>query len=182
MKMARPPVPVIPPISLTADANVCLYLVYDLSGTSGTSTLGRSIDFEITNPQTDLVVTGGTVGTTAKVNISGVTMVIDSNTDTGSTSYIKSLLSLHMRDETKNPTIFYLQNGIVYKKEGNGNPIRLTNPNLQVHNLVLTDMGGGFVRIEIKISNMDPGQEDTFMNVTKTLKTTAGVRAWDGNN
>jgi hypothetical protein len=161
-------------LSLTAASTTCLYIVYDLTGTPGTSTLGRSIDFEITNPQTDILVTGGTVSTTDKVNIAGLTIITNND--------VLSLLSLHMRDETKNPTLFYLQNNAVWKQEGANNPIRLTNPNLQVHNLVLTDMGGGFVRIEITISNMDPGQEGTFLNVTRTLKTTAGVRAWDGTN
>jgi hypothetical protein len=41
-------------------------------------------------------------------------------------------------------------------------------------------MSGGNVRISITASNMDPGQENTFMNVTRTLSTSATVRVWRG--
>jgi hypothetical protein len=184
-------------ISLTAGSTTCLYLVYDLSGTNDIVTLGRTVDFEITNPATDIVVAGGTVSTNSKVNINGRTMVMipdlpipepepgEPAIDNCSNDQISSVLSIHTKDETKNPTVFYLQNCGVWKKEGAGNPRLLTNPNLQVQNLSYTDMTGandsGTIRIEITTSNMDPSQEDVFLNVTKTLRTTVGVKAWGGN-
>jgi hypothetical protein len=105
--------------------------------------------------------------------------------DNCSNDQISSVLSIHTKDETKNPAVFYLQNCGVWKKEGAGSPRLLTNPNLQVQNLSYTDMTGandsGTIRIEITTSNMDPSQEDVFLNVTKTLRTTVGVKAWGGN-
>ncbi len=183
-------------ISLTPDVPVCLYIVYDLASANGLSTMGRSIDLEISNPVADVQVSTGTVVPAIPVNINGQTIVVANNVSnvTATTtpnpacsdSVIYSMLSLHMSDADKDPTVFYLQNCAVWEKQGTGDPARLTNANLQVHSLTFTNLTGansnGVVRVEITMSNMDPGQEGTFMNVTQTLKTTAGVRAWNGNN
>ena len=164
--------------------------------------MGRTIDLEITNPSTDILVTGGTVSPPAKVNINGVTMIpVDNTVIPGqfptvttpvsptntvcSDNQIKSLLSVHVDTPTLDPTLFYLQNCSVYKQEGHNPPRRLTNPNLQVQALTFQDTSGpgktgGSVRMSITISNMDPGLEGTFMNVTRTMSTTAGVMGWSG--
>ena len=184
-----------PPLTLSPDVPVCLYIVYSLNGTPGVGTMGRSIDFEITNPATDVAVSAGTVVPGTSVNISGVTMIKVSNgsippsphPDTNpscSDNKITSMISLHMSDPGNDPTVYYLENCAVWKKAGTGDPVRLTNPNLQVHSLIFTNMsgasGGTSVRMEINMSNMDPGKEGTFMNVSRTYKTTATVRAWSG--
>ena len=187
-----------PPLTLTAGSTTCLYLTYNLSGTAGTSTMGRTVDFEITNPSTDVNVTGGTVLPATKVNINGVTMIPADNTaviqspppitttnPACSDNQIKSLMSVHVDTPALDPTLFYLQNCSVYKQEGNNTPRRLTNPNLQVQALTFQDTSGqgktgGSVRMSITISNMDPGLEGTFMNVTRTMSTTVGVMGWSG--
>ena len=191
-----------PAVTLTQGSTTCLYLTYNLEGQAGTSTMGRTIDLEITNPSTDILVTGGTVSPPAKVNINGVTMIpVDNTVIPGqfptvttpvsptntvcSDNQIKSLLSVHVDTPTLDPTLFYLQNCSVYKQEGHNPPRRLTNPNLQVQALTFQDTSGpgktgGSVRMSITISNMDPGLEGTFMNVTRTMSTTAGVMGWSG--
>jgi len=187
-------------LTLTSDVPVCLYLVYDLDGVGGLATMGKSIDLEITNPSTDITLSAGTVTPAKKVNINGVTIVvmseaeiIDNRTTPTTTNpacsdnEIKSLISIHVSDPTKDPTLFYLQNCQVWKKEGNGNPGHLTNSNLQVHALTFTDMTSGertgkAVQMSITISNMDPTDGDVFLNVTKTLRTTVGVMSRSGGD
>lgn len=97
---------------------------------------------------------------------------------------ITSFLSLKVIDSAKNPTVFYLQNCSVWKKEGSGTPRRLTNPNIKVHALTFTDLTGpnstGVVRISITMSNVDAGVEPSFINVVRTYTTTASVKAWSG--
>jgi len=165
-------------IELTADTPVCLYINYDLLGEYSTSTLGRSIDFEITNPSTDVIIEGGTVSTNSQVNITGRTMV--------TTDDILSMLSLHMPNADKDPTVFYLQNDAVWKTVAGGTPIRLTNANLKVHELTFTDLtganSGGTVKMSITVSNVDQGADPSFLNVTRTYSTTASVKAWSGND
>lgn len=152
----------------------CIYVVYDLSGETSIATLGRSIEFEITNPSTDVVVTGGVVNGTDPVNIPRATIVIMNNAGDSSADSIESLISINTSDPDKNPTVFYLQDNKIWKKEGDGEPMRMTNPNLQVHSLIFRDMSGNSsdMRVftaDITISNMDPGNEEVFMNVTRTL-------------
>jgi len=173
-------------LSLTADTPVCLYIVYDLGGPSGTSTMGRTIDFEITNPSTDIGITGGTVSTNSKVNINGVTMIgVDNVTIIANSpslpetsnpacfsNAITSLLSVHVKEEAKNPTLYYLQNCAVWKQEGTGTPRRLTSSNLQVHTFDFqtnSNTGGTMLTTDITISNMDPADSGVFMNATKSL-------------
>ena len=188
------------PLTLSPDIPVCLYIVYDLEADQGISVMGQTIDFEITNPSTDIVINTGAIGTTNKVNITGSTMIVveDSVVQTIPTtsnpacsdSKIYSLISIHVEDEAKNPTIFYLQNCQVWKKEGDSSTRHLTNKNLQVHSLIFTDMtpnnmradyGIRIVRMEITMSNMDPGDGGVFLNITRTLKTSAGLMSWPGN-
>lgn len=177
----------------------CLYFVYDLTGTYGTSTLGRTIDFEITNPSTDVTLASGTVSPTEKVNIPGRTMIMDPNTIppepdpnpdpnvvvNSCSSEVTSFLSLNMSDPTKNPTVFYLQDCAVWKMEGGGTPIRLTNINLKVYSLTFTNLTGansaGTVRIAMTMSNVDQAANDSLLNVVKTFTTTATVKAWPGS-
>lgn len=166
-------------ITLSEGFQTCLYITYDLPGTYSSSTLGRSIDFEITNPSIDIIVNGGTVSTTDPVNISGRTIV--------TTTDITSLLSLRMNDPSKDPTLFYLQNGAVWKKEGYNNSVRLTSPNLLVQNLTFTNFtpisgGTGSVRIQMTVSNVNLGADPSFQDVTRTYSTTATIRAWQGSN
>lgn len=159
------------PLSATT---TCLYVVYDLNGETGLSTLGHSIEFEITNPATDILLTGGLVTETDPVNIPRATVVVDTNADVNSSDYIESMISIATRDPEKNPTIFYLQDNKVWKKEGAGEPSLLTNPNLQVHSLFFRDMSGDsattrMYTMDITVSNMDPEDSGVFMNVTRTL-------------
>jgi len=161
--------------------NVCLYPVYDLENLEGQSSemlLGDSINFEISQAS-DVVVSLGLISMNAPVNIHGSTIIEDENiTD--------SLLSLRMDDPLLDPTVFYLKDDAVWKRQGTSTaPVRLTNSNLKVHSLVFASLTGlhsaGVVRIEITMSNMDPNQEGTFLNVTRTYKTTATVKAWSKN-
>jgi hypothetical protein len=182
---------------LNKDVPVCVYVNYNLTGTYSTSTLGRSIDFEITNPSTDVIATNGTVTTANKVNISGSTIIAQDNSTvspdppvagvspTCLDNKINSLLSLKMNDTTKNPTVFYLQNCAVWKTEGGGAPVRMTNPNLQVQSLTFTDLtganSGGTVRIQMTVSNVDSSSGPSYINTRKTYSTTATVKTWGGN-
>ncbi len=165
-------------LTLTDGVQTCLYIQYDLPDTYSTSTLGRSIDFEITNPATDLTVDGGAVTTSAKVNISGRTIV--------STTDITSLLSLKSGVNAEDVTVFFLQNDAVWKMVNGGTPIRLTNTNLKVHSLTFSDFtagsSGGTVKITMVISNIDAGTDPNFLSVTRTYTTTATVKAWGGND
>ena len=156
-------------------SNVCVYPTYNIATASSEQFIGYSIDLEITNPSTDVVATGVTISSTDNINISGTTIIVDESIAT-------SILSLRMNDPLKDPTVFYLKNNAVWKKEGDANPIRLTNPNLIVQALTFTNLtaanSGGTVKIELVISNMDTGNQATFLNVTRTYGTTATVKAW----
>jgi len=165
--------------TLTVDSNnVCLYVTYNIDTASSELTLGKSIDLEISNPTTDVTISTGTISPTTKVNIPHSTIITDP-------TLTNSVLSLKMDDPLKDPTVFYLKDSTVWKKEGEGNPIRLTNPNLKVHSLVFTDLtganSGGTVKMDITISNVDIGDDPNFLSVTRTYGTTATVRAWRGN-
>jgi hypothetical protein len=183
------------PVTLPTGTTTCLYITYDLSGTAGTSTMGRTIDLEISNPSLDVTAITGSITPTRSINISGTTMIPADNevivpafptlaTTTNpncSSNEITSLLSLTMPREAKNPTLYYLQNCAVYKQVGTTTARRISPLSMQVHDLSFEKMSGGNVRISITASNMDPGQENTFMNVTRTLSTSATVRVWRGN-
>ena len=176
----------------------CLYINYDLPDTFSTSTLGRTIDLEITNPSLDVTLVLGSVETTEKVNIAGRTMIIDLYTTppepdpnpgpdvsvNSCVDAVSSLLSLKMIDPAKDPTVFYLQNCAVWKMEAGGTPIRLTNPNLKVYSLTFTDLTGansaGTVRMSMTMSNVDQAVTDSILNVARTFTTTATVKTWGG--
>ncbi len=174
-------------------STTCLYITYNIPTEYTELSLGKSIDLEITNPSTNVVVSSGTVSPATSINIVGNTIIVADNitnvtaTSTSnpacSDSRITSILSIHVRDEDKNPTVFYLKNCAVWKKEGEGNPFRLTDPNLQVHSLVFTNIGmaGRAVQIELTMSNMDPGNEGVLLNVVRTYRTFTTVQAWSGN-
>jgi hypothetical protein len=175
-------------MSLSTGSFTCLYITYDLTGTYSTSTVGRSIDFEITNPSTDVIVTGAVTTASNPVNILRRTIVVSEVTEPENPEApnldITSLISLRVKDPAKNPTVFYLQNKAIWKMEGGGTPVRLTNPNLQVHSFSLTDLSPdnaeGAVRIQMTTSNMDPAAESNFLNITRTKSITATVKAWGG--
>ena len=164
--------------------NTCLYVTYDLISTSTTLALtGQTIDLQINNPSTDITASAGAISQTNPVNIAKTTVIYN--------PAVTSMLSIRMRDEAKNPTVFYLQDQSVWKKEGrDGVPRRLTNPNLQVHSLSFIDTTGAIgatkgirtVQMTITISNVDIDANDSFLNVTRTYSTTATVRAWGGND
>ena len=147
------------------------------------------MDLEIANPSTDLTMAGVTVGPATPVDINGVTIIMTANNDlttpttsnpSCSNSLITSVLSLHMSDQAQDPTVYYLQNCSIWKMIGGGAPRRMTNQNLQVHSLNLTDMGGGNVRFAITISNIDQGAGANFLDIVRTFSTSAGTRASRG--
>ena len=161
-------------ISLTEDAMVCLYVTYDTIAPTVSGSRGRTIDFEITAPQTDII-TEADISTTAHVNILGQTMVTDPN--------ITSMLSVHTKDESKNPTLYYLQDGVVYKQVGsNGTPMHLTNYNLKVQQLDfdhhINSAGSESVQTTITISNVDIDAPPSFLNVTRSMSISAFVQSW----
>ncbi len=176
----------------------CLYISYDLPGAFSTSTLGRTIDLEITNPSTDVTLALGSVETIEKVNVPGRTMIIDEYTTppepdpnpapdvpvNSCVDAVSSLISLKMSDPAKDPTVFYLQNCAVWKMEGGGTPIRLTNPNLKVYSLTFTDLtaanSAGTVRMSLTMANVDEAASDSLLNVSRTFTTTATVKTWGG--
>jgi hypothetical protein len=155
----------------------CIYLQYDLDTTLGTSTMGRSIDFQIINPQTDIEITGGTITTTRLVDIRGITIL-----PPASDSNIFSLISFQMSDPNKNPTLYYLKDQIIWKQQGSGEPYHITNPNLRINEFKLTDMtyanNPGIYQVDLTISNMDPGEEDVFMNVTHSWHKMYFFKPW----
>ena len=165
-------------ITLSEGSQTCLYPTYDLTGNYSTSTLGRSIDFEISNPVTDITASAGTVSTSGRVIVPRRTIV--------TTPDIVSLLSLKMNEANQDPTVFYLQNNAVWKKVGNTVPIRLTDPNLQVQALSFIDLTGlnsaGVIKITMTVSNVDPGADPSALNVTRTYSTTATIKAYSGSN
>jgi Fe-S cluster assembly iron-binding protein IscA len=181
-------------VAVSPDSPACLYITYSLVDYTD-SKLGMSIDFEITNPSTDVILIEGSVATiepTTRVNISGRTVVVDDNADINldadacTNNEITSLLSLNVKYVPKNPTVFYLKNCAVWKMEGGGTPIRLTNSNLKVHSLSFTNLTGansaGTIKMTMEISNVDSGSDPNFLSVTRTYTTTATVRAWSGND
>jgi hypothetical protein len=85
-----------------------------------------------------------------------------------------------MPREAKNPTLYYLQNCAVYKQVGTTTARRISPLSMQVQDLSFEKMSGGFVRMSITTSNMDPGEEGNFLNVTRTLSTGATIKAWRG--
>jgi len=186
-------------LPLLSNMPVCLYVNYDLGEVFSTSTLGKSIDFEITNPATDITLTNGSTTATSKVNVPGSTMVVDDRTlpvppdpnpnhnAASCSGALTSVLSLHMANPAKDPTVFYLQNCAIWKMEGGGKPRRLTNPNLQVHNLTFTDMSGngsngGIVRIQLTISNVSVDAPSSMLNVSRVYGTSAKVQTWGLGN
>ena len=174
----------------------CLYVNYNLVGTYDVSDLGRTVDFEITNPSTDIIALNGSIEGSNPVNIPGQTVIVDPNSVSGSgdggsatstcSNAASSMLSLKMNDISKDPTVFYLQNCVIWKMEGGGAPIRLTNPNLKALSLNFINLtganSGGTVKIEMTMSNVDATAGPSYINVTKTFSTTATVKAWGGGN
>lgn len=161
------------PIALVDGQKVCVYIVYDLTPDYSLSLLGRSIDFEIVNPTTDISIDGGEITTTNTVNIIGQTII--------SSDEVTSVSSFKMKDEAVNPTVFYLQDGSVWKKEGSSDPVRMTNPNLNVQSINFTYLdgpaGAGAVRIDMTVSNVSENAGASFLNVTKTYTTTVTIRS-----
>jgi hypothetical protein len=183
-------------VAISPTYPACLYVTYSLHNNYELSKLGRSIDFEITNPSTDVILIEGSVATiepTTKVNITGRTVIVGNggwvtptNLDYCTNDEITSILSLNVKDDLKNPTVFYLKNCAVWKMEGGGTAFRLTNPNLKVHSLSFTNLTGansaGTIKMTMEISNVDSGTDPNFLSVTRTYTTTATVRAWSGND
>lgn len=171
-------------------STTCLYITYDIPIDYTELLLGKSIDLEIANPVSDVIVDTGTVSPESKVNIHGATIIVPDNStppedpNACTNGVISSLLSLRMTDPAKDPTVFYLKNCSVWEKDGVGNPYRLSNPGLKVLSLILTDMTGphsnGTIRMQITMSNMEAGNATTFLNVTRSYGTTATVRVWGG--
>ncbi len=176
-------------VVLTAGSTTCMYFTYDLVSEYSSALLGRSIDLEITSPVNDVLVTNGIVSTVSTVNIAGRTIIVSANSDVEPdpvlNNNIISLLSLKVSDSAKDPTLFYLQNSAVWKKEGSSDAIRLTSPNLRVHTLTFTDLTGannaGTVKMTMTLSNVAADAADSFLNVIRTYTTTATVKAWGGN-
>ncbi len=183
---------------LYSDIPVCLYINYDLTGEYSINLLGRTISLEINNPSTDIGVTGGVFGETYRVNIYGNTMIINNNdvavpiatstkphmtNPTCFDSKIYSLLSIRMRNPTKNPTVYYLQNCIIWKKEGADSPHWMTSQNLQVYSLHFTDLSlpntPGIIKTNLKISNVDPTAPASFINYAKTFTGQSFIRAYN---
>ena len=161
------------PMALTVDTSVCVYIVYDLNGSSGLGTMGKTIDFEITNPSVDIIVSAGTVIPNTTLNIDGVTMIavdnvaivrdappvsVQTTNPACSNSIITSMMSVHMDDAVKDPTLYYLQNCAVWKKEGNADPHRLNNPNFQIRSLT-------FKRIDLTSSKNSASSSPKHTNM-----------------
>lgn len=180
-------------LPLFSDIPVCLYINYNLSEVFSLAVLGRSIDFEIINPVTDIVFINGSVSTTGSVDINSQTIIVNDRTipvihdpnpnhdSVACSGSITSTISLNMSNPEKNPTVFYLQNCSVWKRTGEDTAQRITNPNLQVQNLIFSDLSGDnskrIIGIELTIANMDTGSSNIFLNVSRTYRTSARVRA-----
>jgi len=158
--------------------NVCLYVTYDLEGELTEALAGHTIDLELDNPTTDIVTSSGTIYPSTSVNIPKNTIIYN--------PLMSDLISIHMRDPARNPTVFYLKDQIVWKREGTNPAYNLTNPNAKVTDLTFTDLtpshgSNGVVRIQVTVSNVDVGAPPSFLNVTRSAGTVAAVRAWWGD-
>lgn len=158
--------------SSESPSQVCIYAKYDITG-SDSSIMGQTVDLEILNPSTDVTVNSSTVSPATAADISGATTLVSSTTP---------MLSLKMSDPTKNPTVFYLQDGALWIKEGvNGTPGKLTSDTVEVTSLRFTTLTGflgtlfGSLKIEMTVKAKNSGETQEY-NVERTFTTTVKVR------
>jgi hypothetical protein len=173
--------------NMTVDSSgqVCVYAKYDITGSTppDQSLMGQTVDLEILNPSTDVLTNPTSTSSPATaIDISGATTLVIPSTATTSVSPIVAMLSLEMSDTTKNPTVFYLQDGALWIKEGvNGTPGKLTSDTVEVTSLKFTTLTGflstlfGSLKIEMTIKAKNSGETQEY-NVERTFTTTVKVR------
>jgi len=171
-------------MNVAAASKVCLYVTYNIPTAYSDSFVGHTIDPQIYNPSTDVISTSSTASPATTVYVPGHTIILKNNIEATSTDVISSVLSLHVNDPAQDPTVFYLKGGIVYKKMGTSDPIRLTNPNFVVQSLTFTDLSGDgsgrSIKIQMLVSNMDTGNSGTLLNISRSYSTSATVKANSG--
>jgi hypothetical protein len=181
------------PISATS---TCIYVQYDLVGTTTEAILLDTVDFEVENPSTDIISDATQVSPSTRVNISGSTVVRGIN-DAGDCCYVEevlvpdtfgSWLVLDNADDTQ--TKFYVKNGALYMQShmpigGSVTPQRLTMPGITVSELTMTPIspsffsfGRGGVKITLKLSKQDI-TGISFKTIERTFNTTATVQRSD---
>ncbi|MGB8815838.1 MAG: hypothetical protein WCC74_01170 [Minisyncoccia bacterium] len=151
---------------------VCIYIKYDITGYDPLI-MGQTVDLEILNPSNDVTVNSSTVSPATAIDIFGATTLISSTTP---------MLSLEMSNPAKNPTTFYLQDGILWIKEGvNGTPGRITSNKVEVTSLRFTTLTGflntlfGSLKIEMTVKARNEGETQEY-KVERTFTTTVKVR------
>ncbi len=90
-----------------------------------------------------------------------------------------TLLSLQIKDPSKNPTIFYLADGIIRIQEGNNPPVILNSDEVVVTNLQFTNLSypdtPGTIRIQMDVRFVNPSNRQEY-NFGKTFYTTVNIR------
>jgi hypothetical protein len=161
----------------------CLYLGYDIQGAVSESLVGSTINFKIHNPTIDVVLDSGLATPSWFLDIP-VNTKID-----GASFGITDFLSLVTSDQQKNPTVFSLKNGALWKTEGlSGTPVRLT-PAEMVASIPSGETSVFTVRqvpdssppiyraiIEFTLSRVDP-KNPSGQRYSKTFNMTATMKA-----
>jgi hypothetical protein len=88
------------------------------------------------------------------------------------------ILSLEMDDSNVNPTIFLLEDGVLYLKEGNSTSVAITGENIRISNLVFNNLSGGNQRENIKINlGLEFREnEDIYYDYSTELETAINLR------
>ena len=117
-------------IPVSYGSYTCLYLRYDTVGSSTISMVGQTIDLNINNPLTDVIMDIGNASPSSVVDISGTNTKID-----GTAFGVTSFISIHSADPTTDPTTFYLKDGALWMHQGQSSTTpatRLTPTNVTV--------------------------------------------------
>ncbi len=151
--------------SISANSRICLYLTYTLDIPYDFRLLGRDIDFEINDPLTDVLFSVGTITNTSLqkyLNITGRSVIINPDI---------SFVSFKVRDPLKNPTLYYVRDYVLYKKEGDAPERKMNNPNLKIHSLDFTgtrpSRGPALINYEMIIANVEANAPDHYLKVIR---------------
>jgi type II secretory pathway pseudopilin PulG len=88
------------------------------------------------------------------------------------------ILSLEMDDSNVNPTIFLLEDGVLYLKEGNSTSVAITGENIRISNLVFNNLSGSSQKENIKINlGLEFREnEDIYYDYSTKLETAINLR------
>jgi len=163
-------------IPVSYGVSTCLYLRYDITGTASVDQAGKSIDLSINNPLADVVMDSGNASPSSVIDIQGANRatVID-----GNSLGLGSVLSINTTDPTTNPTIFYVQSGAFWMRQGTAAAISLTPSNIAATSFSFVKSAPSantqVVKITLNITETDP-KNPTKPVYAKTFTFTATVK------